>query len=453
MPPAPWEAILAVLTEELGRPPEEVFASIEPEAMAAASLGQVHGAKLADGTEVVVKVQRPNIQPTIMTDLEILQGLAAAAQRTPKGLIYDFVAMADDFAYDLKGELDYRLEGRNADRFRANFADEPTVHVPTVYWEHTTARVLVQERLHGIKIDDLAALDAAGYDREQVAVNSAHIICKEVLDDGFFHADAHPGNFLVLPGEVIGLLDFGKVGYLKDSDRRDCLHLYSAVMNLDSEGIVDRLVRMGAAGGDVDRKGLAREIDRLLLEYHGVQLGDIHLMELGDECDPLVQRYHLRMPPNLASLAQTLIMMDGIALKLDPDFDIWGFSEPYLRQMAWRLALPRRSWGHDLLRQGEQWSDFLSSLPRTANRLLDKAEHGDLLQVGFKDTGPLMAQADRLVTRLALTMLLAALNISLALLMPVTTGSVTLQTIVSIGFVLALGLTAWLVISILRGTR
>jgi ubiquinone biosynthesis protein len=430
-----------------------VFASIEPEPIAAASLGQVHAATLADGTEVVVKVQRPNIQPTIAVDLEILQVVAAAAQRTPKGQIYDFVAMADDFAYSLNNELDYRLEARNADRFRANFADEPLLHIPLVYWQHTTARVVVLERMRGIKIDDLAALDAAGYDRHQVAVNSARIFCKQVLDDGFFHADAHPGNFLVMPGEVIGAMDFGRVGYLKDSDRLDVIHFYGAVVNLDSDGIVDRLVRMEAVNSEVDRQGLARDIDRLLLKYRGVQLGDVHLKQWDKEAEPIVLRYHLRLPPNLGLLAQTLIMMEGIGLTLDPDFDIWGFSEPYLRQVAWRLALPRQSWGHDLLRQGEQWSDLLSGLPRVANRLLEKADQGELLQIGLKDTGPIMKQADRLVTRLALTMLVAALTISLALLIPLATAGSPLQLPVTIGFAMAIALTIWLLMSILAGTR
>ena len=157
VPPVPWENIRDAITQELGRSPEEVFASIDPEPLGAASLGQVHAATLADGTEVVIKVQRPNIQPTIATDLEILQALAPAAQRTPEGQIHDFVAEADDFAYTLNNELDYRLEGRNADRFRDNFADEPLLHVPHVYWEYTTSRVLVLERIQGIKIDDVAA--------------------------------------------------------------------------------------------------------------------------------------------------------------------------------------------------------------------------------------------------------------------------------------------------------
>ena len=186
VPPVPWEAIRDAITQELGRPPEEVFASIDPEPLGAASLGQVHAATLADGTEVVIKVQRPNIQPTIATDLEILQALAPAAQRTPEGQIHDFVAEADDFAYTLNNELDYRLEGRNADRFRANFADEPLLHVPHVYWEYTTARVLVLERIRGVKIDDVAAVEEAGYDRHQVAVNAARMVVKEVLGRWLF---------------------------------------------------------------------------------------------------------------------------------------------------------------------------------------------------------------------------------------------------------------------------
>jgi ubiquinone biosynthesis protein len=451
VPPEPWEAIRNAITQELGRPPEEVFASIDPEPLGAASLGQVHAATLADGTEVVIKVQRPNIQPTIATDLEILQALAPAAQRTPEGQIHDFVAEADDFAYNLNNELDYRLEGRNADRFRANFADEPLLHVPHVYWEYTTARVMVLERIGGVKIDDVAAIEAAGYDRHQVAVNAGRMVVKEVLEDGFFHADVHPGNFVVMPGEVIGVMDFGKMGTLRDEDRYDAICLYAAVVSRDPDSIVDLLVRMGAAGSEVDRKALARDIERVLYKYSNVSMGEIRINDLAAVAMPIIHRYHLRMPSNFMLLLQTLAMMQGIALTLDPDFDVWEFSEPTIRQVTWRLALPRRGWGQSLLRQGREWSDLISNLPRIGNRLLEKAERGELLQIGLKDTGPLMKQLDRLTTRMALALLLAALTISLALLKPADGG--VLQLPVAAGYVVVIALTAWLFISILRGTR
>lgn len=453
VPPVPWEDIRAAITQELGRPPEEIFASIDPEPLGAASLGQVHAATLADGAEVVIKVQRPNIQPTIATDLEILQALAPAAQRTPEGQIHDFVTEADDFAYTLNNELDYRLEGRNADRFRANFANESLIHVPHVYWEYTTSRVLVLERIRGVKIDDVAAVEAAGYDRHQVAENAARMVVKEVLEDGFFHADVHPGNFVVMPGPVIGVMDFGRMGYLSDRDRYDAIAFYVAVISMDPDGIVDQLVRMGAAGSDVDRRALSRDIERVLYKYYSTSLGDIRIQGLADVAMPIVNRYHLRLPSNFVLLLQTLGMIQGIALTLDPDFDVWAFSEPYMRRVTRRLARPRRGRGQNLLRQGREWNELASNLPRTANRLLEKADRGDLLQMGLKDSGPIMKQVDRLTTRLALSLLLAALTISLALLMSFTDAGSLLQVPVTAGFALTIALTLWLFISILRGAR
>jgi len=451
VPPVPWEVIRDAITQELGRSPEEVFSSINPEPLGAASLGQVHAATLADGAAVVIKVQRPNIQPTIATDLEILQALAPIAQRTPEGQIHDFVAEADDFAYTLNNELDYRLEGRNADRFRANFAAEPFIHVPHVYWEYTTPRVLVLERIQGVKIDDVAAVEAAGYDRHQVAVHAARMAVKEVLEDGFFHADVHPGNFVVMPGEVIGVMDFGKMGSLRDRDRSDAIGLFASVVSRDPDGIVDVLVRMGAASGEVDRKALARDIERVLYKYYNVAMGDIRIQGLFDVTMPIIHRYHLRLPANFGLLLQTMAMMQGIALTLDPGFDVWGFSEPYVRQVTWRLALPQRGWSQSLLRQVQEWSDLIASLPRTGNRLLEKAERGELLQIGLKDTGPLMKQLDRLTTRLTLALLLAALMVSFALLRPADGGAPQLS--VTAGYGVVIALTAWLFISILRGTR
>jgi ubiquinone biosynthesis protein len=279
------------------------------------------------------------------------------------------------------------------------------------------------------------------------------MVAKEVLEDGFFHADAHPGNFLVMAGEVLGVMDFGKVGYLRDQDRSDAICFYAAVVSMDADSIVDLLVRMGAAGSDVDRKALSRDIERVLHKYSNVSMGDIRIKGLADVAMPIIHRYHLRLPSNFALLLQTLGVMQGVALTLDPDFDVWAFSEPYVRRVTWRLVLPRGGWGQRLLRQGREWGDLISSLPRTGNRLLERAERGELLQIGLKDTGPLLKQADRLVTRMALTMLLAALTISLALLMPLATEGSPLQLPVTIGFAVTIGLTLWLFISILTGAR
>jgi ubiquinone biosynthesis protein len=453
VPPAPWEAVHALITDELGKEPEQLFAEIDPTPIAAASLAQVHPATLRNGSPVVVKVQRPNILTTIESDLDILNDLANIAQRTPFGKIYNPVEVATDFAFTLRNELDYRREGRNADRFRRNFANETHLYIPHVYWEYTTQRVLVLERIRGIKIDDFAALDAAGYDRKRVALHSARIIIKEVLEDGFFHADPHPGNFVVMPGEVIGAMDFGMVGHLRERDRLNLIRLYIIAVALDADAIVEQLIHMGAAEADVNRISLSREIGRLLTKYYNLPLNEIRAREVVDEIMPIAFRHRLRIPSELWLLGKTLAMMEGVGLQLDPDFDIFAVSESFIRRLVWQLVLPRQGWGQALLRQGVDWMELLSALPHTGRRLLEQVERGDLFQLSLKDTDNILKRLDLLITRIALSILVAALIISLAMLIPLTTSGGLVRWLVILGFIGAAGLGVWMLISILRYWR
>ena len=423
VPPAPWEAVKAQIEAELGGPIEDIFASFEVEPLAAASLAQVHGATLPDGQEVVVKVQRPDIEKVIAVDLEILFDLARLVQeRTPLGEIYDLVEIAEDFAYTLRAEMDYRREGRNADRFRRNFAAEPALYIPQVYWDYTTGRVLVLERIRGIKIDDVEALDAAGVDRHQVALNIARIVIKEVLVDGFFHADPHPGNFFVMDGEVIGAMDFGMVGHLNQRLRDDLVRLYVVAIGLDSERIVEQLIRMGAAKLRVDRAGLKRDAERLLTKYHGLPLKEIQAREVVEEVMPIAFRHHLHLPSELWLLGKMLAMMEGVGLKLDPEFDIFGVSRPYVRRFLWQMASPR-VWGRKLAKGAGDWGELLALLPRQATRLLDQVERGELgLTLSLKETDRVVGNLDRIANRLVVSILLAALIVGMALLIPLVAG-------------------------------
>lgn len=453
VPPESWEDMQTLLAEEWGQEHDQAFANIETSPLAAASLAQVHAATLENGDQVVVKIQRPNILHTIETDLEILSDLAALAQRTQLGQVYDFVGIADDFAFTLHNELDYHREGRNADRFRDNFANESFLYLPRVYWEFSTRRVLVLEHISGIQIGDIETLDAAGYDRHKIALHSARIIIKEVLEDGFFHADPHPGNFLVMPGEVIGAMDFGMVGYLREQDRLNLIRLYLATLSLDADSIVDQIIRMGTAPAEIDRARLAREISRLLTKYQGLLLQEIRADELVKEIMSIAFRYHLSLPSDLWLLLKTLAMMEGVGLQLDPDFDIFAVAEPFVQRLMWQLILPRRKWGQEILRQGADWGELISALPRTGTRLLERAERGDLFQMGLKDADRIMSVLDRLTTRLALSVLAAALIIGLAMLIPSTTAGSLIQWMVVIGFLGAAGLGVWLLISIIKAQR
>jgi len=453
VPPAPWESVRVTLLQELGFEPERVFVELDPEPMAAASLAQVHTARLPGGEEVIVKVQRPGITEVIQKDLEILSDLAAVAQRTPLGQVYDTIGIVEDFAFTLQNELDYRREGRNADRFRANFTNERHLYIPRVHWEYTTRRVLVLERIDGIKIDDIFALDAGGFDRHRVALHSARIIIKEVLEDGFFHADPHPGNFIVMPGEVIGAMDFGMVGHLSRRDRLNLIRLYTASIRLQNERIVEQLIRMEAARATVDRDALARDVGRLLTKYRDLPLKEIRARELIEEIMPLAFRHHLRLPSDLWLLGKTLAMMEGVGLQLDPDFDIFAVSEPFVRRLTREIWLPS-TWGQSLLADLDTLRHFLSEVPRAGVSLLRRLDSGKLplfLSVGAdKET---MSRLDRLVTRLSLSILIAAFIISLALLLPLATASPVVLSLVVLSFLSALALGLWLLLSILRGGR
>ena len=231
------------------------------------------------------------------------------------------------------------------------------------------------------------------------------------------------------------------------------IRLYIASVGLDTDSVVEQLIHMGAANFEVDRKRLSQDIDRLLTHYYSLSLKDIRAREVIEEVMPITFRHHLRLPSNLWLLGKTLAMMEGIGLQLDPDFDMFAVAEPFVRRLSWGLVLRRRGWGQALLGSGADWADLLQALPRTGNLLLERAERGDLFQFRLKDADPIMRRLDRLVTRLALSLLVAALIVSLALLIPLTTVGGPMQLPVTVGFIGAVGLGGGLLFSILRGTQ
>ena len=455
VPPAPWPSIQTRIEKELGAPVEDVFTDFEIEPMAAASLAQVHRATLPNGDQVVVKVQRPDIETVIETDLEILFDLASFLQaRTPLGQIYDFPEIAQDFAYTLRAEMDYRSEGRNADRFRKNFANEPYMHIPQVYWDYTTERLIVFERIAGIKIDDVEALDAAGLDRHEIALHCARMIIKEVLEDGFFHADPHAGNFSILTNEagepVIGAMDFGLVGYLSPHVKDELVRFFVVAVQLDPEKITEQLIRMSAAQRQVDRTALQRDLDQLLRRYYGRPLKEIRARKVVEEIMPVAFRHHLRLPSELWLLGKTLAMMEGVGTKLDPDFDMFEVAEPYARSFL-RPKVDLRQWGYKLQRGAEDWSDLILRLPGQLPHLLDQVSDGEFdIGLRVRDQGPILNRLDQLGNRLAVSILVAALIVGLALVV-VSQGEGSW--LAPAGFAAAVLLGLWLLISILRSER
>jgi ubiquinone biosynthesis protein len=457
VPPAEWESIRAQIEAELGAPLGELFLEFEPVPIAAASLAQVHAATLPGGDQVVVKVQRPGIQATIETDLEILFDLARLLQeRTPLGEIYDLPEITEEFAVTLRAELDFYREGGNADRFRANFADEPYLYIPRVYWDFTTRRVLVLERIRGVKINDVEALGAAGYDRHRIALHATRMIVKETLEDGFFHADPHPGNFVVMPDEVIGAMDFGMVGQLSHRTRAELMRLYVVAVQQDEEGIVDQLIRMGVVSGTLDRAGLLRDVTRLLHKYYGMPLGAVQTHEVIDEAMPIAFRHHLHLPSELWLLGKAMAMMEGLALKLVPDFDVFAVSKPYVQRFTWQMASPR-AWGPSLIKGAGDWAELMGLIPRVGSQFLTRVEReGVEVRLSLKELDQALVRLDRSANRISLSVLLAALIVGLALIVPAFNlaerwGLATI--LVVVGFIGASLVGLWLIFSIWRSRK
>jgi ubiquinone biosynthesis protein len=409
---------------------------------------------LPGGQEVVIKVQRPDITAVIDTDLEILSVLAARAQTTSLGRVSDFTGIAEDFSFTLRNELDYQREGRNADRLRESFADAPELlYIPKVHWELSTRQVLVMERIHGIKISDIPALDAAGYDRHKVALHSASATVKQILEDGFFHADPHSGNYLILPGEVIGLVDFGKVGYLSDRDRMDLIRLYIVAIEMDVDGLIDQLVRMGAVREDIDRNRLAYDLHRFLNKYKGVPIKYVRARELIDEITAITFRHHLRLPATWWLVGQTIVMLEGIGLQLDPDFDVFKAAEPHVQSLMKKLFLPHAGWMRTVLMDVTNWGEMLHRLPRVGNRMLERLERNEGFRMEIKDADRMLSRVDRLVTRLALSVLVAAFVIALPILLQLTAPGSLPRWLILISLVPILGTALWLAISLLNTPR
>jgi ubiquinone biosynthesis protein len=419
VPPVSWEQAREVVETELGAPIENLFAQVDPVPIASASLAQVHVARLVGGEEVVVKIQRPNIEKTVNLDLDIIYDLAQTAQqRIGAASRFEVGDLAEEFASALRTEMDFRREAWNADRFRKNFEDENRLTVPKIYWDYSTKRLLVMERLKGIKIDNLEALKAAGYSPQRLSRYAADFALKEVLIDGFFHADPHPGNMLILPGEVIGLLDFGTVGRLDDKDRANLARLFIAGVQLDAEAIVDQLQRMGVADYKVDRIGLERDLKRILTRYYGLPIYEIDAREISKAVQPILYEYKLSIPTDYYLLMKTVVMMQGVGLRLDPDFDIFETAQPYMGKLFRRMWLPS-SWGPEVVQMALDWKEFATILPRKTSRILEQVERGQLtVQAELPQLESTINTIDKLINRIIFSVLVAALLVALALLLP-----------------------------------
>lgn len=421
--PVPAEEIAATVAAALGRPVEELFASFDWRPLAAASIGQVHAATLADGREVVVKVRRPGVVEQVQQDLGILRRLAARASRYwAAAARYDVVGLVDEFAQVLTGELDYLREARDIERYQANFGDDPDIHVPWVDWTRTAPAVLTMERIRGAKPLDIAALDALGIDRRVVAERAAGIVLRTVFEHGFYHADPHPGNFFIERDGRIGLVDFGMTGDVDDRTRTQLSALLVGIVDQDADALVDALLELGVAQARLDRRALSRDLDRLLARYYGLPLSELRIGPLVENALGIVREHGLALPPRLALLLKTVVMAEGVGVQLDPDFHLSTLLAPLAARIVRQQHAPARVAAR-LRRTGVDAALLATDLPRRARRLLIDAERGGLhVGVHVDEAERILARLERLANRVVLGVIAAAFIVGLAVLLSAPAG-------------------------------
>jgi ubiquinone biosynthesis protein len=455
-PPVPVEQIREVIEGELGAAVEAVFARFDDVPIASASIGQVHRATLPDGQEVVVKVQRPGIEATVEADLDLLLRQARFLEKRSETMRdYNLVAIAEELAHSLREELDYKIEGRNAERMRINLDADPRILVPHVYWDLTTRRVITLEYLDGIQFNEIDRLREAGYDLSSLARAALQAYLRQIFTDGFYQADPHPANLMAV-GDRIGIVDFGNAGYLTPGQKELLGDMFLQLLDQDAGGVARTVVKMGATRGRPSLEALERDLQRLLVRYWGVSLEEIRVGEMLAEVFTTAFRHKVYLPGDLALLARTLITLEGTGLALDPEFVVVDAARPFAEQLVRERLSPLVA-GRRAMRSMRQAADLAQALPRRVEDLWDQLEDGDItLGVDLRRLEMIIVKVNSMVNRLAFSVLVAALIVGSALILHAGKESWRLPIlglgipVAQIAFLLAAGAAAWLLISMIR---
>ena len=329
-----FRTLLVTLESDLG-PWAEKFQSIDSTPLAAGSIAQVHPAVTIDGQEVVVKIRKPGIRKTMLQDCDILQALAEQLEKhVTESRNYRPVQIVEEFRNAVIQELDFTQEGRNLDRFRADFPEDPVVVFPMPFWDQTTERILTMERIHGIKISLIDELRSQGADTVALARHLGNAVLKQILEHGFFHGDPHPGNLLVVNGSNLCFLDCGMVGRLDERTRENLVLLVAAGLQKDVDGIADIMIDMHALPPTLDRNRFLKEANLLLDRYYRLPLKRIRLTSLVNEIMDLINQHQILIPQDLVLVGKALITLEGVGRSLDPDFDAVAVADPFIREMA-----------------------------------------------------------------------------------------------------------------------
>lgn len=379
-----YEQVAAIVQQELGKPIEQIYSYFDPTPLAAASLGQVHRAKLKTGEEVVVKVQRPGLTRLFTIDLEICRGIAEFFQYHTRwgGPGRDWIGIYEECRRTLWEEVDYLNEGRNADTFRRNFRDMPQIAVPKVYWRYTSPRLLTLEYLPGIKISDYEALSAAGLDRKLLARLGAEAYLRQLLKDGFFHADPHPGNIAVKPDGTLIFYDFGMMGRIRPGIKEKLVAMLAAVVAKNADLVVALLVELGVLVPTADLAPVRRSVQYMLDHFMDKPFSnssdEISVMAISEDLYELAYDQPFRFPATFTFVMRALTTLEGLGKSLDPEFNFLEVAKPFAEELMNGSKPETETLLAQVSRQAAEFTSSSLSLPRRLEATLSKLEQGEL---------------------------------------------------------------------------
>lgn len=456
VPPFSLAEVHAIFREELGRSPDEVFHYFDAEPLAAASIGQVHRARLDSGAEVVVKVQRPDIENVIAVDLEILAHLAGLMEQYLEEVQgHRPTAIVQEFARSLSREIDFAVELANVQRFARQFKNNAAIQVPLVYPELSTQRVLVMEYVLGIKASMAGQLREQGYDLPLIAERGATLVMEQIFVHGFFHADPHPGNLFILPDNVVCFIDFGQMGRLSRKDREDFTDLVLDLVAGDERTVVEGVLKVTVQLGEVDRESLGRDLGGLVDLYLYRPLGELEAGRILQDLLDLVTRHKLTFKPAFYQMMKALSTVEGVGLMLDPKLELIRLARPFMRRIRLERMRPARL-AEEIARTGSGYLQLLRELPEELRTILRQLRGGRMrLEFEHRGLQALGAALDRVSNRIAFAIVLAALIVgsSLIVLSDIPPHWHDIPVIGLLGFLVAGIMGFWLLLSIIRHGR
>ncbi|HLP89509.1 MAG TPA: AarF/ABC1/UbiB kinase family protein [Nostocaceae cyanobacterium] len=415
-----YEQVEKTIEQELGKKIPDLFQNFEPVPLAAASLGQVHKATLHTGEQVVVKVQRPGLKKLFEIDLKILKGIARYFQNHPKwGKGRDWMGIYEECCRILWEEIDYINEGRNADTFRRNFRAYSWVKVPKVHWRYASAQVLTLEYVPGIKISQYEALEAAGIDRKAIARYGAQAYLHQLLNNGFFHADPHPGNLAVSPDGALIFYDFGMMGRIKSNVREGLMETLFGIAQKDGDRVVKSLIDLGAIAPVDDMGPVRRSVQYMLDNFMDKPFESQSVAAISEDLYEIAYNQPFRFPATFTFVMRAFSTLEGVGKGLDPEFNFMEVAQPYAMQlMSTTNGSEGNSFLNELSRQAVQVSSTALGLPRRLEDTLDKLERGDIrLRVRSIETERLLRRQTNIQLGTSYAVIISGFTLSATILL------------------------------------